>query len=209
MKKKIIILGSSKKFNKLIYGMYSEDVLITVPWRTISYHLKEKQQVFMADLIFVCGYDYSSYWAAMKNYELNNIYAPLAFIEKYLNKEGVVIYIDTEICEKNITLSRYKYAKHKLAEGLAESNILINRIDVPTIVDENSRPLIYGNYLTRKVFGLLIKFKIINFITISDLQDKIKNNSLIKKRSEKNIKGLFLFIRRGLLIDRILRLIYG
>ncbi len=107
--KKIVLVGNSEKFNKIIHQLYRRAEIVVIPWRTLTKTLKKNDlsSFLDTDLILVCGYDYSSsayhYYkyidanvtsplevikaiAALNEIKLNNP-APGTFIEsRYLNK---------------------------------------------------------------------------------------------------------------------------
>jgi len=196
----IIIIGNSAHFINEISKITKNIEVIS--WRnpkfksSINANQKEK-------IIYICGYDYSSY---KKNYEIFiniNVYNILDFIKKIKNIKQIY-YINTIIKNKR-TFSRYVYAKALLNEYLNEKyGKLLKVIECPTIIDQENNPIINGNKLNRLIFKILINYKMLNTIKINEIirSNKIKKNTI-------KIKGVGIKYKRTQLIDRILRFILG
>jgi len=165
-----------------------------------------------ADVIIVCGYDYSTTKDSLKEYLRKNVYSPYTFIKKYLHdNDSLLIYIDTEINSKKYTLSRYKFAKHLLAEKLSNKFINFYRIDLPIIVNNEGKPLIHGGTIVKFIYNILLKInfnKSINLNSISEIFFNIKNKHKPVNKKTK-IKGVFIDLKRSIIVDRFLRFIYG
>ena len=66
---KIVILGKSLKFKKIISSIFLQPDIKVFSWRSIKeLKLDEKVIEKKVDLILVCGYDFLSHWYSFKNY---------------------------------------------------------------------------------------------------------------------------------------------
>jgi len=80
---------------------------------------------------------------------------------------------------------------------------------VPIIKDNKNKAEIYGNFITKTLFNILIHINLVNSINITKLKKLIKNINLVKKNYKPTkLKPLNLKIPRSLMIDRILRFIH-
>ena len=79
MKKKIIIIGRSQKFIKIIKKLYIHDEISILAWRKLDKPNKYRSHK-NPNIIFVCGYDYNSHWYDYTKYYKTNISSPLKFI---------------------------------------------------------------------------------------------------------------------------------
>ena len=203
--KNIIILGASSKIINFLEKNLKYKSLTIVPWRQIN--LKKKLNTY-ADLIIVCGYDYSSYKYEFKKFYNINVLIPLQFIKKnYCNKTSI-IYINTLFSKKR-TYSRYYFAKHKLYEELKKNFYHFKSAALPLVIN-NKKIDVYGSNFNKYLFKILLYFKLIKSINYNKVSSTI--NLLLKKNYKKNtyqakVKGYFLKIPRTILLDRILRLI--
>ena len=213
--KKIIIIGKSEKFTKIIKKLYCNYKIDIFPWRKINntpnYDSKKK-----ISLIFICGYDYKSQWYNYKKYYNTNISNPIKFIKKNANKKTTLIYIDTvgkikshsKLNSNKLILSRYEFAKKKLRYELTRNFNKIKIIELPPVVDNNSNADIFGGIIEKKIFNLMIYFKIIDYISYRTLYKKfLKIDKLKKNYRFTKPKSKMLNIPRPLFIDRCLRLI--
>jgi hypothetical protein len=220
MKKKfknIAIIGKSPKFIKIIYSLFGKSYIQKYSWRSInSLRLNDKLIKNKPDLILICGYDYQSYWYSYKRYYYNNITAPLQLVKFLKKKNTLIIYIDTANKLKNqqhifkrSTFSRYEYAKKELAYNLYKNFTNLRILSVPIIKDNKNKAEIYGNFITKTLFNILIHINLVNSINIIKLKKLIKNINLVKKNYKPTkLKPLNLKIPRSLMIDRILRFIH-
>lgn len=148
--KKIVLVGNSEKFNKIIHQLYRRAEIVVIPWRTLTKTLKK--MIFLvldADLILVCGYDYSSSIYDYHTYIDANVTSPLEVIKVISNPDTLIIYIDTLPSAKSFTLSRYEYAKYLLGVGLREHFNHLAILNVPTIVNQNGKVDVQGGVFTK------------------------------------------------------------
>lgn len=213
--KKIIVLGKSKKFIKIIKEIYVNCEINILSWRGLE-KIKDYKFLSNTDIIFICGYDYNSQWYSYNKYYKVNISNPYKLIGLIAKKNTFLLYVDTinkikkNTILKTPILSRYEYAKKMLRYKLIKKFIKIKIIELPPIISNNSDVDIFGNKLTKIIFKFLIFIKLINSIKIS----KIKKRFLIKKNFNKKYKlskpiSLLLYIPRPIFIDRLLRIICG
>jgi hypothetical protein len=212
--KKIVLVGDSKKFNKIIHQLYRSAEIVVIPWRTLIKSLTkiDLSSFLEADLILVCGYDYSSSLYDYHKYIDANITSPLKVIKVISNPGSLIVYIDTLHSLKPFTLSRYQYAKYLLGVGLREHFNHIAILNVPTIVNENGKVDVQGGIFTKLVFNALNQAGILKTITISVLSDSLfrtLNNLDTKKYNVLVLRSKFLRIRRTLFLDRLLRFVGG
>tara|TARA_Y100000591_G_C21816093_1_gene690805 strand:+ start:792 stop:1457 length:666 start_codon:yes stop_codon:yes gene_type:complete len=216
--KNIAIIGKSPKFIKIIYSLFSKSCIQKYSWRSItSLKLNDKLIKNKPDLIFICGYDYQSYWYSFKRYYDYNISAPLRLVKFLKKKNTLIIYIDTankvksqRHILKRSTFSRYEYAKKELGYNLYKNFDNLKILSVPIIKDNKNKAEIYGNIITKKLFNFLIYINLVNSINTTKLKRLIKNINLVKKNYKPvKLKPLNLKIPRSLMIDRILRFIHG
>ena len=213
MKNKIVILGKSIKFIKIVKNIYKKDIIQIISWRNIHF-VKKKHLIKKPNIIFVCGYDYESHWYSFKKFYDKNIKFPHQFI-KFISKEKTkIIYIDTmenlnnKKKRKKITLSRYEYAKKMLRYKLIKKFKYINVIEFPPIINKNQEPMIYGGSITKKIFKFLINYKLVDSISVNKLKKKLYvEKNFIRTSTVSHPKKLLLEIPRPLFVDRFLRII--
>ena len=212
--KKIVLVGNSEKFNKIIRQLYRRAEIVVIPWRTSIETLKKNDlsNFLEADLILVCGYDYSSSAYHYHKYIDANVTSPLEAIKVISNPDTLIIYIDTLHSAKPYTLSRYQYAKYLLGVGLREHFNHLTILNVPTIVNQNGKVDVQGGVFTKLVFNALNQAGILKTITTSALSDSLfraVNNLVTKKVDVLVLRSKFLQIRRTLFLDRLLRFVGG
>ena len=212
-KQKIIILGNSNKFVKIIKSIYKSSSIQIYPWRLISnYNLKKKKLIKTPEKIFICGYDYQSQRYSFERFYNSNVTMPLNFTKFLSNKKTRIIYIDTldKISKterkKNYTFSRYEFAKKELAFKLNKNFKNLEILKTPPIVDKD-KVLIHGEFLTKLIFKFLIRFSLIKTIDIKELKKKITQSNFKRKKERKRINPVLLNIPRTLFLDRLVRII--
>ena len=212
--KKIVLVGRSEKFNKIVRQYFSHAEVILIPWRTSVHALKESNlsSFFGADLVLVCGYDYSSSTYDFNKYIYANVTSPLQVVRAIANPSTPIIYIDTLQGVKPFTLSRYQYAKHALGVALREHFSYFSVLNVPTIINQNGNVDVKGGIFTKLVFNTLNKMGILKTITTDELTNlllSVLNNQCNKKYDFLVLQSKFLKIRRTLFLDRLLRFVGG
>ena len=213
MKKKIIILGHSQKFIKIIKNLYIHDQINILPWRQL-YKFEKYKSYKNPDIIFMCGYDYTSHWYNYSKYFRVNVTSPLKFINSIYNKKTFLFYIDTvaklrkKTTTKKLILSRYEFAKKKLRNELIKKFDKIQIIELPPLVDKNLEVNIFGGMLTKIIFKFLIMIKLINSIKLQSISNKfLLKNNFNKKYKIHSVHSFMLSTPRPLFIDRFLRII--
>lgn len=212
---KIIVLGKSDKFTKIIKKLYPNYKINIYSWRkkiNLSY-LKNFGQI---KIIFICGYDYNSQWYNYDKYYYANILYPLKFIKTISNVNTTIVYIDTieklrnqlNISPEKFILSRYEFAKKMLRYELIKNFSKVRIIELPPVVNNNLDAEIFGNKFSKKIFNFFVKIKMINHIKSVSLYKKFYDVMIFKKIYRcKKPKSILLNIPRPLFIDRLLRLI--
>lgn len=203
--KKILVLGKSTKFEKVIRALFTDAEVEVLSWRN------EKNYLGSPDLIVVCGYDYASNYYRYKDYLNVNVNQPLTFICQIANNRTKVLYINTELTSETTTFSRYRYAKNELAVLLQTkiSNFFI--LNIPTVVNENSSADIFGGITFKTVFNAFIRLKLIKTVTLTEIMCQIHDllNSSPSSQEVARLKPKWLRLKRTLFIDRLLRVTYG
>ena len=211
---KIVLVGRSEKFNKIVHQYFSHAEVILIPWRTSVRALEEFDLsiFFGADLILVCGYDYSSSTYDFNKYIYANVTSPLQVVKAIANPSALIVYIDTLHGVKPFTLSRYQYAKHALGVALREHFSHLAILNVPTIINQNGKVDVKGGVFTKLAFNTLNKMGILKTITTEELSNlllAILNNQSNNKYDFLVLQSKFLNIRRTLFLDRLLRFVGG
>ena len=204
----IAIIGNSLKFIKFIKKNFLYKKVNIFKWRKIEETIKNSSKKY--DLIFICGFDFSLYSSKLNYFSQINIYNPLRLIEKISTKKTKIIYINTKIIKKNnVTFSRYKYAKQKLAYLISRKFENYEIINTDLIIQRN-KILINSNNISKFFFKVLIYMKLIKAIEMSDLIIDIKQRIKEKKnKKQKNISGKLLNLPRSQFLDRFVRLMLG
>ena len=215
MKKKIIIIGNSYKFIKILKELYPNYEIIIYHWRTgLNLNLQKKFSE-KADIIFICGYNYESQWYTYSKYYHSNITAPLKLVNFLIKKNTKILYVNTssrikknDLSMQKKTLSRYQFAKQELAYKLYNKFKSLKILEISVIKDKRNNPDIRGSKITKILFKFLIYLNLIKSINNTEIKkliiNKNNNNNLIVP---KRLKPIFLKIPRSLLLDRILRFI--
>lgn len=208
-KTKIYFIGHSEKVINLFKKKFEPLEYEIIPWRKID-RFKRHFSGNQKRIIVVCGYDYKSYIYCYDKYFKINISNPLNLIRSIYNKNSVIYYINTLHENKKETYSRYRFAKIVLANKISfEFKKFIN-ISMPAVLSAKGKPNIYGGLFHKFIFYVLIKMKTLKAITNTEMYELILKN----ERNYNNYK-IFLItpkyiqFRRTLLVDRLLRFIYG
>ena len=217
MKKKIVVIGNSYKFIKILNSIYPRSVIKVYSWRNISnLDLKKESVLKNINIILICGYDYKSQWYSYNKYYLSNITKPLKLTQFLSTKKSVIIYINTiskikenTLSKNKYTLSRYEFAKKELAYKLSKNFKLLKILEMPVIENINGSANIHGGIFTLIIFNFLIYLKLIKTISVNNIKKliikKIDSKNIIKHRS---LKPIFLNLPRPLIVDRMLRFIF-
>ena len=212
-KQKIIILGNSNKFIKIVKSIYKSSSIQIYPWRLISnYNLKKKKLIKTPEKIFICGYDYQSQRYSFERFYNSNVTMPLNFTKFLSNKKTRIIYIDTldkisnNKRKKNYTFSRYEFAKKELAFKLNKNFKNLEILKTPPRVDKD-KVLIHGEFLTKLIFKFLIRFSLIKTIDIKELKKKLTQSNSKRKKEKKKLNPILLNIPRTLFLDRLVRIL--
>jgi hypothetical protein len=210
----IVIYGNSTKFIAIIQALFPKASTTILPWRTPKQEaaIILAKSTMPADLLVLCGYDYSSYSVPENLYLERNVYQILAVCKLVADNSTKIIYIDTLSTNKGWTYSRYLYAKnilgHKLKIALAQTQIF----RIPTVFDQQNEIGMQGGMISQIAAKVLIYLGIIQAINFEQLQDHIKgaiqNGDNILDPSPV-IRPILINIPRPQLIDRALRILLG
>ena len=211
-KQKIIILGNSNKFIKIVKSIYKSSSIQIYPWRLISNYNPKKKLIKNPEKILICGYDYQSQTYSFEKFYNSNVTMPLNFTKFLSNKKTRIIYIDTldkisnNKRKKNYTFSRYEFAKKELAFKLNKNFKNLEILKTPPIV-EKDKVLIHGEFLTKLIFKFLIRFSLIKTIDIKELKKKLTQSNSKRKKEKKKLNPILLNIPRTLFLDRLVRIL--
>ena len=212
-KKNIVLIGRSKKFISAFQYLFPDSSMTIIPWRDCSsYKLKKNNTLIrMAPkIIVVCGFDYKSYMYPYRDYLKENVYGPLMLIERIVDPQTLIFYVGTLNERIKITLSRYRYAKYLLGAELSAKYKKFKIISPPILLEDNESTSIQGGWITKVIFTVLIKARIVKTLSYHGLINLI--DVTLKSNSNKKIFNLtpkWLKLPRSRFLDRILRFIYG
>lgn len=203
--KKIAIVGNSKKFIFETKLFFDYELLSVIPWRKLKYFSFKKKIIY--NLIFICGYDFGSYYSNYRLFKKINISYPIKFLSEISNNKTNFVYINTQNYKSGYyTFSRYKFAKQKLSYLLHKNfkNLVVINSDL--ITTKNIMSINSDNF-SKIFFSIFIKLGLLKTADVKkifvEIKEKLENKNYEK---QKNIKGYLLFIPRIQFIDRILRL---
>tara|TARA_B100001057_G_scaffold501015_1_gene619710 strand:+ start:172 stop:846 length:675 start_codon:yes stop_codon:yes gene_type:complete len=214
-KGKIVVIGNSSKFIKIIKSVYKNSLIKVYSWRSIPNLDFYNEKLFKnPKLILVSGYNYKSHWYSYKKYYYSNILAPIKFIKFLANKNTNILYLDTirkvfyntKAVNKN-TFSRYEFAKKELGYKLKKNFKNIKILEIATL-KSNDKVLIHGSFFTKTIFKILIYLDLIKTEDIIKLKQKmILKIKSKKKDNPSNLKPTLLKIPRPHFLDRAMRII--
>ncbi len=202
----ITLLGNSIFFYKLIKLIYPDSIISIQSWRAIK--KKYKNKPYKIDIIVVCGYDYLSYSYNYKEFVKSNVLKPLGYLKAHASISTKIIYINTAVSSKNVTYSRYEYAKNLLAYMIKSKFSSAEILSLPLILDDRYFTPIKGGIAARFIIKKLIAHNLIKTISTGQIIKLLENNSKPTKKISK-MSGRLLSIPRNQFIDRILRLCNG
>lgn len=205
----IVLVGRSDKFLYLVRSIFDDAEITTIPWRSIKSRTAPQIRKPVS-LIVVCGYDYASSHYSFEDYFDINVLQPYKLIKSLVDHDTKIVYVDTEHGANLTTYSRYQYAKNQLLIKLYESLEHVACMNIPTVINTKGEPDIQGGMFTKLTFKFLIATGLVRTISYDDLKNKlfeVLNNRPLLMPSK--LTARFLFIRRTLFIDRLLRFIGG
>jgi hypothetical protein len=206
-KNKILIIGKSNKFIKFVKKNFYYNFLKIISWRKIIFQINNLKKNDY-DLILICGFDFSSFNNDFADFYRKNISDPLDIVLKNTNLNTDVLYINTLKDKSNITYSRYKFAKQRLANLLAKKIKNIYVYHCPLILVNKSVDLNKG-WFTGIILPFFIWLNIIPSINFEKMSFVLKNYhlNLKKKKLYPQIYGKNLYIKRNQFLDRMLRVL--
>ncbi|QWD62362.1 hypothetical protein [Polynucleobacter sp. MWH-UH25E] len=207
----ILLVGNSVKFHQIFLRAYPNANIQVISWRNCisEYaHVINSHKTF--DIIVFCGYDYKSYIYNYKTYFRVNVEDPVKIASQF-SKKSQLIYIDTAQSIAKNTMSRYVFAKKKLAQELyriSETGKL-RIISLDTIIHDGAIS-INGGVIECMIFRWLATLGRIKLHSSEQIID------MAKKSSMHGLEGFplcpspyMLHFPRPRFADRLLRLIYG
>ena len=207
--KNILILGQSEKFIDIVASQFRTANIRIIPWRGCNNYI-DLNKVFMADLIVVCGYDYSSSLYNFDRYIDVNVKLPYKVISALSTQSTIIIYIDTDHGSSRFTFSRYQFAKNILAVKILKRFNNAHILRIPTVLNNDGKADIQGGQFTKLIFNTFIRFGLLKAISLVELSKLF----LVVLERENHLcinvlRPFFLKFRRTLFIDRVLRFIGG
>ena len=203
---KIVLLGHSGKFLKLVHSLFTDSKVTVIPWRNCDLYSLSLGERSVPDLLVICGYDYASGWYDFQRYIDVNVIQPCKVVTNLCNHSTHIVYIDTQHGRGSLALSRYQYAKNLLARRLSEKFPNCSILSIPTVVGDDEKADIRGGLFTKIIFNFFIRRG--NLKTVSEMELKrIFKEALSSKKNFKlnTLQPKFLSCRRSLFIDRLLR----
>ena len=189
MKKKVLIIGSSKSIKKLSKLLFKSESSITY----INFRKAwEFKKINKYDIIFLTGFHYKICYVNMRNFNiyLNEYYNFISYLKKKCKK----LILLTTFLKINYSFCRVVYFYHRL---LNDYNLL-NKSKIEVY---NFKKIINLRVFPAKyVKSILLYF---NFENTENVANKFANYEIKKT---KFIKFYLLSIPRTRLIDRILRI---
>ena len=204
---KILVLGRSYHLYAAICHAFKSDEIEVVQWRGNCSCSNFSNLKY--DIIFIVGFDYSSYMKDYEEYMQVNIKNPLLNLISLCKNNTDIVYISTQYSNLSYTFSRYRYAKEELGSKIVEQfpNSYIVRFD--TFVNSNGELKVNANFIIKKIFYFLIKINIIKTINLKDVSIKLGNYKKSYSLEVNRIEGLFIRAPRTQFIDRLLRVMFG
>ncbi len=208
----VLILGNSKKFILESKKIFKNSKIVVVPWRDCEKFISNERDFkkMKISTCIVCGYNHKSALFEYSKYYKLNVENPFLFLKNNIPNSATIIYIDTLQDSKNITFSRYKFAKRQLANMLTTTFKKFLLVSVPLVVNKKNKADINSDIFSKFIFNFMISIGIIKTINMKKVGKLISYLLRTMPRSQKNdIKGIFLKVPRFQFIDRVLRLTCG
>lgn len=198
----ILIIGNSSHLFEAIRSAYPDDEIRVIPWRSNFHEITQID----GDLIFIVGFDYSSYNMPYDEYMNTNVIQPMFAVQRFSKLAADKVYITTQNNSKEYTFSRYRYAKEKLGQELVNqwNNSYVIRFD--TFASPNHEPLVRGGFISKLIFSYLVKIGIVKIVDMRTVSNCLKNYQASSSKYLPNIKGFFISIPRPQFVDRLMRL---
>lgn len=206
-KKKILLVGHSKKFINPFLKIFNTDDYVVIGWRSIN--LDEIYQSI--DIIIVIGFNHNLYHKKLKDFEEQNIFLPYKFIKNNLSHQTEIIYINTADSKNIYTFSRYRYAKRTLFELLYDLSNKCIEIKVPLVTNKYNIPMLYASILETILMIIYVKLFKCETLKVTDIEEYLREklNSKTTDTIQFRIQKRSLEIPRLRIIDRLLRAFYG
>ena len=198
----ILIIGNSTHLCEAIRLAYPDHEIKVIPWRS-DFH--EMAQVH-SDLVFIVGFDYSSYMKSFADYMDINVTQPLLAVQRFAKPSADRVYISTQNGNRTYTFSRYRYAKENLGQALINqsTNSYVVRFD--TFATSDHEPLVKGGVITKLIFSCLGKLGVVKTINMFTVSERLKTYKTFSSTDVRNVKGIWIALPRPQFIDRLMRL---
>lgn len=207
---KLLVIGNSPKLIQFIESIFPIVERRVVRWRSLPLSNEEEVAITAIhwDILLIAGYDYQTAANRFEDYMEKNVGVIIELVKKCTRKEVQVIYTNTKAPAKRYTWSRYLYAKMRLGEALTRIFPNSVNLEFPTIV-EHGRISTTGGMFSRIAFSMLDSLGLLSKVTIN--QSPEANLKLFRELKAIPIvpKPIFLRVRRPLIVDRFLRLVFG
>jgi hypothetical protein len=199
----ILIIGNSGHLYEAISKAYPDQETRVIPWRSDFNNIERTY----FDLVFVVGFDYSSYTSRYKDYMDVNVFHPILAVQRFAKPTADKVYVTTQDEHKRYTFSRYRYAKEILGLKLVTlwPNSYVVRFD--TFATDTNKPLVKGSLITKLIFKCLVRIGVTKTIDMPTVSDRLRTYKLSSSNEMTETKGLLLTIPRPQFIDRMLRIL--
>jgi len=199
----ILIIGNSSHLCEAIRLAYPDHEIKVIPWRSDFHEMAQMH----SDLVFIVGFDYSSYMKRFEDYMDINVTQPLLAVQRFAKPSADRVYIATQNGFRNYTFSRYRYAKEKLGKALISqsTNSYVVRFD--TFATSNHEPLVKGGAITKLMFRCLVKVGVVKSVDMFTVAKRLKTYQTSSSNDLRDIKGILMALPRPQFIDRLMRLL--
>lgn len=199
----ILVIGNSQHLSEAICSAYPGHEIKVIPWRS-QFH---EMEMTPYDLVFIVGFDYSSYMMRYNDYMDVNMVQPMLAVQRFAKPTADKIYIATQNGNKNYTFSRYRYAKEKLGLTLVSqcANSYVIRFD--TFATQSQQPLVKGGFFTQLIFSSLAKLGVVKTVDMQTVSNQLKAYKSSCTNDLRDIKGILVTMPRPQFFDRLMRLL--
>ncbi len=209
---RILIIGKSQHFIEVVNKNFTQASIKVIAWRSLAIDSCISSCDGHFDIVFIAGFNYSSYNIFYKNYYKSNVESVFNFMSGL--SFSSCVYIDTLTSIIPTTYSRYYFAKKVLRNLLIKKYATSHNIivyEMPSLT-HNGRICMNAGLIDKLFAKALVLTGIIKARCLDDCMREIVK--LISSASNKQttvveIQPKFLFVPRTRLIDRILRVLHG
>ncbi len=209
---RILIIGQSQHLIEVVKKKYPDAAIEILAWRSIAKKVNNSIIDDYYDIVFIAGYDYSSYSTDFNKYYNNNVDSVSDFI-LYLSF-SICVYLDTTTSRHCVTYSRYYFAKKSLRNKLIKKYANLRKLlvyEMPTLI-HNGNICMNAGLVETFLAKVLVLFGGVKTKELSDCFREIIeliNSSNTEQPKIVEIQAKLLTLPRTRFIDRLLRVLYG